>query len=140
MSISLIRPYVTKQLTTLGYIEWDDAFGEDNIPSTLVDRAFHQRMGRISGVGLNQETLEYITTFEIKIYFKGFNNPEQAVDQSLIECEGVIVKMLDIVDYTTAGIKGITFNALNVDPFDQTLNDNLVVATLEFDARVFSCL
>lgn len=140
MSISLIKPYFTQQLNTLGLTEWTDAFGEDNLPSTVVDRSYHQRVVTVSGTSINQETLEYLVNHELKIYFKSFNDTDLGVDNALIESESVIVKCCNLPDYSTAGLKGVFLDSMDVSPFDNEVNDNLMVATIQFSVRIFKCL
>lgn len=140
MSISLIKPYFTQQLNTLGLTEWTDAFGEDNLPSTVVDRSYHQRVVTVSGTSINQETLEYLVNHELKIYFKSFNDTDLGVDNALIESESVIVKCCNLPEYSTAGLKGVFLDSMDVSPFDNEVNDNLMVATIQFSVRIFKCL
>lgn len=140
MSISLIKPYFTQQLNALGLTEWTDAFGEDNLPSTVVDRSYHQRVVTVSGTSINQETLEYLVNHELKIYFKSFNDTDLGVDNALIESESVIVKCCNLPEYSTAGLKGVFLDSMDVSPFDNEVNDNLMVATIQFSVRVFKCL
>ena len=140
MSISLIKPYFTQQLNALGLTEWTDAFGEDNLPSTVVDRSYHQRVVTVSGTSINQETLEYLVNHELKIYFKSFNDTDLGVDNALIESESVIVKCCNLPDYSTAGLKGVFLDSMDVSPFDNEVNDNLMVATIQFSVRIFKCL
>lgn len=140
MSISLIKPYFTQQLNALGLTEWTDAFGEDNLPSTVVDRSYHQRVVTVSGTSINQETLEYLVNHELKIYFKSFNDTDLGVDNALIESESVIVKCCNLPEYSTAGLKGVFLDSMDVSPFDNEVNDNLMVATIQFSVRIFKCL
>lgn len=140
MSISLVKPYFTQQLDALGLTEWTDAFGDDNLPSTVVDRSYHQRVVTVNGTSVNQETLEYLINHELKIYFKSFNDTDLGIDNALIESESVIVKCCNLPDYSTAGLKGVFLDSMDVSPFDNEVNDNLMVATIQFSVRVFKCL
>lgn len=140
MSVVSIKPYLSSKLSTLGYTEWTDGFGEDNIPSTIIDRSFHQRFISADGVSVNQESFEMNIIHQIKIYYKGFNNPAEAIDQSLSESQSIIASCLNFKDYTDAGLTGLFLDGFTVEPFDETLNDNLVVATLNFSVRIFNCI
>lgn len=140
MSISLVKPYFTQQLDALGLTEWTDAFGDDNLPSSVVDRSYHQRVVTVNGTSVNQETLEYLINHELKIYFKSFNDTDLGIDNALIESESVIVKCCNLPDYSTAGLKGVFLDSMDVSPFDNEVNDNLMVATIQFSVRVFKCL
>lgn len=140
MSVTVIKPYITGKLAGLGYTEWQDAFGEDNLPSTLIDKSFHYKTASVSGTSFNQETIEYNVVVEVKIYFKGFNSTGSALDQSLADCEVVIADVQNVADVATAQIKGLFFDSMTLDPLDEALNDNIIVATLIFNARVFNCI
>lgn len=140
MSVTLVKPFVTSKLTALGYTEWTDAFGEDNLPSTLIDKSFHYRIISVDGTSFNQETIEYNLIFEVKIYFKGFNNTGSALDQSLADCEIVIADFQNIADQSTSQIKGLYFDSMTLEPLDEALNDNIIVATLRFSVRVYNCI
>ena len=140
MSITSIKPYFSSKLVTLGFEEWPDGFGDDNIPSTLVDRTFHQRFINASGTKVNQESFEMLVTHQIKVFFKGFRDPAAAIDQGLLESQSLIAELLNLADYSTAGIKGLFFANFTVEPFDDVQNDNLIVATLTFDVLVFNCI
>lgn len=140
MSVSLVKPFITSKLTALGFNEWTDAFGEDNLPSTLIDKSFHYRLVSLDATSFNQETVEYNLVCEVKIYFKGFADTGLALDQSLVECENVIADLQNIEDQATSQIKGLFFDSMSLDPFDDALNDNIIVATLRFSVRVFRCI
>ena len=140
MSITLVKPYFSTKCTTAGFEEWLDGFGDDNIPSTLLDRAFHQRVISVDGRGINQETIEFVVTHEVKVFFKGFDDPMSAIDQSLVDCQSLIVSIINIADVADANIKGVFFESMSIDPFDNAVNDNIIIATLRFSVRVYNCL
>ena len=140
MSIAQIKPYFSSKLTALGYEEWPDGFGEDNIPSTILDLSFHQRFIRASGGPVNQESFEMLVNHQIKFYLKGFNDPASAIDQGLVQSQSIIAEILNLSDYTTAGIKGLFFDSFTVEPLDEVQNDNIIVATLNFNILVFNCI
>lgn len=140
MSVSLVKPYVVGKMNTLGFTQWTDAFGEDNLPSTLLDKSYHFRIVSLDGVAVNQETMEFNLLFEVKIFFKGFHDTGDSLDQSLVDCQSVIADLQNIADQATAQIKGMYFDSMTLEPFDEAVNDNIIVATLRFNARVFNCI
>lgn len=140
MSITLVKPYFSSKLTTAGFEEWLDGFGEDNIPSTLLDKAFHQRIISVDGRGVNQETIEFLVLHEVKVFFKGFDDPMQAIDQSLVDCQDLITSIVNFKDVADSNIKGIYFDSLSIDPMDAVVNDNIIIARLRFSVRVYNCL
>jgi predicted acylesterase/phospholipase RssA len=140
MSVALIKPYFASKLIALGYEEWPDGFGDDNIPSTLLDRSFHQRFLSCDSRSINQESFEMVVNHQMKVFFKGFNTPANAIDEGLVRCQTIVASVLNFADYTDAGIKGLFFDSFTVDPFDEVQNDNIIVGTLNFSVRVFTCI
>lgn len=140
MSLTQVKEYFSAQLNSLGLREWEDAFGEDNLPSTAIDRSYHQRVASIIGTGINQETIEYLIIHEIKLYFKAFQDTDGGVDAALTESENVVVKCLNLPDYTGAGLKGVLLDSIDISPFDIVGNDNVIVSTIQFNVRLFACL
>lgn len=140
MSVIFIKPYFSSKLSALGYEEWGDGFGDDNIPSTLLDQSFHQRTLSAQSAGINQESFEMDVSHQVKVFFKGFNDPAKAIDEGLVACESLIASILNLKDYTDAGIYGVFFNSFSIDPYDDAKNDNIVVATLNFSIIVYVCI
>lgn len=140
MSVAAIKPYFSSKLKAQGYEEWTDGFGDDNIPSTIIDRSFHQRFVSAEGVTTSQETFEMRVSQTVKVFFKGFNSPAIAIDEAIVASQGLIVSILQIADYKTAGISGLFFDSFTVEPFDAIENDNLIVAELNFSVIVYNCL
>lgn len=140
MSISSIKPYFSSRFSSFGYTEWTDGFGEDNIPSTIIDKCFFQKFRGASGRGISQESFEMSASFEVKFFLKGFSDPYSAIDLGLVEAESIIAKVLNLKDYKDAGITGLFFDSFSVDPYELKENDNIVVVTLNFNILVFNCI
>lgn len=140
MSATFIKPYFSSKLTAQGFQEWPDGFGEDNIPSTLLDKAFHQKFISADSRSINQESYEMVVRHEIKVYINGFNSPATAIDEGLVSAEAIIADCLNLADYLAAGIKALFFDGYTIDPYDAIENDNIVVLTLTFSVRVYSCI
>ena len=140
MSITAIKPYLSSKLKEFGLTEWEDGFGDDNIPSTILDRSFHQRFISASGVSTSQETFEMLIIHSVKIYFKGFNSPAMAIDEALLACQTIIADLLNYSDFMSAGLKGLSLDSFTVEPMDATVNDNIVMAEIVFNIRVFNCI
>jgi hypothetical protein len=140
MSVAFVKPYFSSKLVAAGYEEWPDGFGDDNIPSTFLDRSFHQRFISADSRGINQESFEMVLNHQVKIFIKGFGSPATAIDEGLVSCQNIVASILNFKDYTDAGIKGLFFDSFTVDPLDEVQNDNIIVGTLNFSVRVFSCI
>ena len=140
MSISFIKPYFSSKLIAAGYEEWPDGFGEDNIPSTVLDKSFHQRFISADSRAINQESFEMVVRHEIKVFIKGFNNPASAIDEGLVAGQTIVADCLNLADYLAAGVKALFFDGFTVDPYDAIENDNIIVLTLTFSVRVYNCI
>ena len=140
MSIAVVKPFISAQVNSLGFEEWEDAFGNNNIPSTIIDRSYHQLVVNVLGSGISQETLEYTVIHEVKLFFKAFNQTDVSVDKAIVEAEEVLKKFLNVPDYTTAGLKGVFLDSIDISPLDNEENDNIIVVTITLNIKVFTCL
>lgn len=136
MSWTLVRPYFNAIMESAGFDEWPDGFATDNIPSNILDRAFHVQIGPITGTGQNQSAQETESTVTIRMYFKGFRDPQSAIDTAIEQTETVMKECVKPSNRTaTPGIKNVVFNESNIDPIDAS-NDNAVVVTTSYSVRV----
>lgn len=140
MSLTTIKPYFKAKLDAKGYVEWTDGFPSDNIPSTLLDNAYHQRVISVDGVTNNHEVAEFSVLHEVSIFFKGYKDPAAAIDYVFLVIEPVITSCIDVSDYMNLGMKGVFFSSLSVEPLDEASNDNIIVARLQFNVRVLNCI
>lgn len=140
MSLVNIRPYVRSQLTSLVFKEWTDGFADDNIPSSILDRSYFMTFGTASEDQTNALDVEVTQEVEVRVYFKGFRNPQAAIDLCLPECESIIAKLCKYTDYTLAGLKQVRFQSLDLEPLQDEQNDNVVRAVFVFEVKVFICL
>lgn len=138
--LTLPRSYFRAQLRELGYAEWTDGFADDNIPSTLLDRSYFLRIGTTSEDETHAQDVEVTQELELRIYFKGFRDPQGAIDESLLASEDVIARLCNYTDYTEAGLKQIRFQSLDIEPLVDEQNDNVVRAVFVFESKVFICL
>jgi hypothetical protein len=113
MSLTAIRPYFTARLTDAGFTEWEDAFQDDNIPSTLLDRSFFQLITNASGVQTNNNSIEVTTLVEVRCFFKGYNTPRVAYEEAIAKSEEVIKACVSVVNQDGTALKGVYLNTLN---------------------------
>ena len=139
MSLTHIRPYFTNRLMSLGFTEWDDAFHDDNIPSTIMDRAFFQTLVGVVGETTTSLDVELVATVEIRCFFKGFRNPVSALNDAIDRSQEVIKTCVNTLNQSGTDIKGVYFQTLGLEPLNLDANDNVVKAVLVFDARVYLC-
>lgn len=136
MSWANVRPYFQGLAESAGFSEWPDGFAFDNIPSNLLDRSYHTTLGPLTGVRQNQTDQETNVDVDVRVFFKGYNNPAEAIDTAISEMESFVKSCVNPATRTeTAGLLNVVFNELTLDPFDAS-NDNAIVATAGFTVRV----
>jgi len=142
MSLTAVRPYVTARMTDLGFSEHTDPFNDQNIPSAIIDGAFHQAMLEISGVEKNNEAQGVEVPVQIKAFFKGFRTPEEALEQSIIRAEEVVVGMLRAENFFnfSPAITGVFLDSLAFEPYDTESNDNTIQVVFVFRFKVWICV
>lgn len=142
MSLTAIRPYFRSRLSALGFTEWTDPFNPENIPASLLDRSFHQFIESIIGVQKDNVSQVMEASVVIRLAFKGFSDPASAVDEALNRAEIVISDLINPSSYNAASppITGVFLDSLDIEPFSDELNDNVVVASCVFKARIYLCV
>lgn len=139
MSLAAVRPYFSQHISALGFTEWTEPFGQENIPSTLIDKTFHQRTTGVASGSTNYTAVEFLVSQEIRLFFKGFKEPVNAVNEAMISAETVIIDLLNPSKFNDE-VKAVRLSSLEIEPFDEGLNDNIVLAVIEFDVVVYSCI
>jgi hypothetical protein len=136
MSWSSVRPYFEEVLTDRDYRLWTDGFGTNNVPSNVMDRAFHISINGLSGVRQNQTDQETEVSVELKTWYPGYADPTEAIDTAIAETQAIMqecVKPSRRVQ--TPGILTVVFNEAAVDPVGPT-NDNAVMVTASYTVKV----
>lgn len=141
MSLVDIRPYFTDRFTSLSFQEWTDAFGKDNIPSTQIDNAFHQEFVSFSGGATTQADVEVTALVQVDCFFQGFRDPGNKIQEAVERAEGAIKSCCQYSNYKdSTSIKGVFFNSMSISPFELDGNDNIVVASIVFEVKMFVCI
>lgn len=142
MSLQAIRPYITERLSTLGYVEHIDPFNDENIPSTLLDNGFHQLILDISGADRTQVSQGMEVAVQVKCFFKGFRDPNEALTQSIINAESIISEVTLFGNYSTYSppITSVSLDSVVFEPYSEESNDNIVQAVFVFRFVVYTCV
>lgn len=142
MSLTSIRPYFRSRLKELGFKEWLEPFDAENIPSTLIDRSFHQRIESIQGIAKQNQAQEMEAIVSIRMAFKGFRHPDSALDEAIKKAEPVIADLISPSNYfgLSPPIGGVFLNQVTFEPFSDELNDNIVIAIAEMSVRINLCV
>jgi hypothetical protein len=138
MSLSLVRPYFRAQMNNLLFIEHDDGFNVANIPSTVLDRAYHISSPSISLVKQNQELIELEAETVIRFFLKGYRNPAEAIDNAMDEEQNILMAVLSAANRTTSEIKNVVFAGSTKEQLADS-NDDSVLVTMTFNVLVLFC-
>ncbi len=133
MSLTKVVPYFRTVMTTLGHKEWKDALDDTNIPSTILNRAFHIMPTEASSLKQNQDAIEIEQAVAVKLYVKGFSNTAAGRDLAMQYQEDVIRSAL--TDSTRAqlypGLKNVKFSGSNLTELSANNND-VIRVTMNF--------
>lgn len=142
MSLQAIRPYITARLSSLGYVEHIDPFNDENIPSTLLDNGFHQLILDITGADRTQVSQGLEVAVQVKCFFKGFRDPNEALTQSIINAESIISEVTLFGNYSTYSppITSVLLDSVAFEPYSLESNDNIVQAVFVFRFIVYTCV
>lgn len=142
MSLQAIRPYLSARMAALGYVEHTDPFNDENIPASLLDNGFHQQFLQIIGIDKNNASQGIDVTVELKAFFKGFRNPDEALTQSIIQAEEIIADLTAFKNYANNAdpILSVLLDSLSFEPYSIDSNDNIVQVTFNFRFVVYICV
>jgi len=138
MSLSSVRPLARQILDGLGYSEWTDGFNSENIPSTILDGTYFLNIGSISASAANQATHEFDYPLEIRLFFKGYRDPREAIDAAVSQSDNIIGGFLTESVRLTQEIRDITLTSLNFEPLDAS-NDNSIIVVFNFSFKILNC-
>ena len=129
------KNYLKPILESNGLAEWKDGFNRDNIPKNILDKAYFMSYG-INTVenGINMEDNINV---QIECFFKGFRDPQTAIDDSMELCNSIRLEILSpetIYQFAEMNILGINSVTQVPEPLSTT-NDNSIIVTMEFNIR-----
>lgn len=138
MSFQNLKPYFQDRMIVAlpDSNEWEDAFNIENIPSTILDRAWHIDFGPFVYTGTAHTCLSFDCPVRISIFLKGYRSPNEAVDNAMIYANTVITEVCKPLNrLNQATIKNILPNTVDVRGLAQS-NDNAAVLELSFDCKI----
>lgn len=136
MGLAAVLPYFDSILEGLEFTKWEEPFAADNIPSSIIDRAYHLTAGPIDGIQNNQANQDAEMGVQVRIFLKGFAYPSDARDEGIFNGERVVIQAVKPENRTlTAGLLNVVFNSMALEPLADS-NDNMIVIVLDFTARV----
>ena len=140
--MALIKPltYMRTQLDSLGYSEWSDGFNFENIPSSIIDGAYHLEVGIISSQSANQRAHQFSFPVVLRVFLKGFSDPKSAIDDALLRGDNILGAVLSEANRLTQAedIKDVVPNSITVQELSAS-NDNSVILQMEFVFNIYQC-
>jgi hypothetical protein len=129
-------PYLRSQLNTLGYLEHDDEFDQDNVAKTIIDKSYMITPRGITSSRSSHTSYEWTFPVELILWFSGYRKPSEAVDGALENIEKILDEVLDIsVRYSQEGLSDIYPTTIDFTPIDSS-NDCIVQATVGLTAVI----
>lgn len=135
MSLTAVKAYFETRLDALNYHEWDDAFNIENIPDTLVDKAYHVEFNSISSSGTSHKVHEFDFPVTVRVFLKGFRDVDAAKDDAVVQYESILGGVLAPANRLGTAIKDIVPNNMVLLPIAQS-NDNDIILEMTFTAKV----
>jgi len=115
---------------------WPDGFNIENIPSNIMNKAFHVSIDSITGNGNNQWDQETALAVTINFFIKGYADPSLARDDAIIEAENIVKASVRPSERTLSQcIQNVIFESADFGQIADS-NDNAVLATINFNVRV----
>ena len=131
MSTTLIPELFRTQMDGLGYEEWDDALNVENIPSTIIDGAYHVEIPSGEMTVINQHVLNEASTVNLRVFKKGFANTLTMRDEMLAERQTILCDILSPAVRLSSGIKNIVADSWSITPLSDS-NDNSAILEINF--------
>ena len=130
------KNYFHTILKNNGLKEWKDGFNRDNIPKSVLDKSYFMSYS-ISTVE-NGTTMEDNINIEIEHFFKGYRNPQDAIDNAMELCNSIRLEILDpqtIASFNEVTILGIDSVSQTPEPLNAS-NDNSIIVTTVLNLRL----
>lgn len=138
-SFNDLRPYFDEQLAKVDpdFREWEDAFNIENIPSNILDKAWHLEFQPfIFETGKVQNCFKFSCPVKLTVIFKGYKNPKEAVDSATNYAQAIVKECCKHSNRLNQPyIKNVLPNVIDIRALVQS-NDNAVALELTFDCLV----
>ena len=135
MSFSTLKPYFQSRMEAVDteLREWEDAFNVDNIPSTILDKSWHITFSPASyNTGGAHTCLSFECPITLRVFFKGYRNPREAVDMALIFADAILKECTKPVQrLNQPSIKNVLPNNVDIRELSDS-NDNAAILEISF--------
>lgn len=114
MSFSLAIPYIKEKMALLGYVEHDDEFDLENIPSTKIDKTYSLQVESISASPASHIDFEWSMPMYLFVFLNGYSKPSEAMIDALDKASTITDEIFEVTDrYYASGIR--SFKPLSLD-------------------------
>lgn len=130
------KNYFHSILNANGFKEWKDGFNRDNIPKSTLDKSYF--MSYSINTVENGITMEDNINVTLETFFKGYRDPQTAIDNAMELMNTVRLEILDpetIASFVDVNLLGIDSVSQTPTPLN-TSNDNSIIITTEFNVRL----
>lgn len=139
MSLTAVKPYLQARAKESGLHEWKDGFNTDNIPSSVLDKAYHISfdLDQVQHVSRNQYDQEFDWPVTTEIFTKGYKDPAAGIDSAVRIAEDFIKRCVAPATCLTqtSGIKNVTFVSSTSEKLGDS-NDNAIKTTIVLRFKV----
>jgi hypothetical protein len=135
--IKEIRQYFIDAIKSIDndFKEHKDGFNFENIPSSKLDKGFFIQIGNMSSTRADKISDDNLTV-TVKLFFKGYNDPQSAIDSGYDKAIQVRLKAGGFENIgNDAAVCDVTPTSITPEPLDT--NDNVVIINIEFNVRLF---
>lgn len=132
---SQVLPYFRAVMKALGHTEWKDPLNDENIPDTIINRAYHLRLGDASSIKQNQTAIEVNQPIQVRLFVKGYKASNETRDRAVEFMDAIVQRSLNEARRnasTYTGIKNVSLVNSLVDELAQS-NDNTMRVTVNFN-------
>lgn len=139
MSFDILRSYFEARMSVVDsdFKEWEDAFNIENIPSNVLDKAWHLEFGAFTYTGSAHTCLGFDCPVRLRVFVKGYRNPKEAVDLGLVLSDAIVKEVCKPSNRLTQPLlKNVLPSVINVQALAES-NDNVALVDLNFNCQIF---
>jgi|GEM_PF-3715864 len=139
MSVNIAFEYLESKVNAIGFTQWEPPFNKEDIASTLIDKSYHISLISTDKESQGNQTITMRHGFEVSLFLKGFRDTKEDAHQLLEIAEGAIMTLCSY-DNNWASINKVEFIRLELLPFDDQVNQSILVALIRLDVVLSLCL
>lgn len=137
MSFKPVRSFLEARLLEVDsdFEVHDDAFSLENIGNNDFNKRYHIFYGNVATSVDNQHTTNDIVNATVTLFFRGYRNATESLDESMDLANTYRLNCLKIAPLRAQDfIKRVVCSSIQAEPLDS--NDNSIKITLQFSINV----